>query len=562
MRANDDGWPTFDGRYVGYPRFKKEWVAYRLTYHSAVSDDLAARTLRSKCLKGEASQMVSHLDDLQEIWETLDTCYERPSKYAEEALRPIVEFRRYRAFDSTAVREFYSLVRAAIRGARKVGRIELLLNDQTIPQIMSKMPPFDWREWATKSSNWAGQDANLAFEDFIERKWQDAINIAATEPTTWKGEGEKAAGRTHAPDKAHGGDKGAMRLTGAVNTIEQQEGTRPPSPYWSFTFRKKCRARNLIGCDGNHVILKCEKLHGMKLAERKEVVEKSGLCTFCLRHGADVECYAKGGLSKPRCERLGCDGEHVTGLHALLGEADAAVNLVAGDDSGAANAHEGEYNCQDEWAGEGSWNDTLEAAEGMEESEELTYSHANQDTALYADMAERGEEAGEWEYESLWVGTIGAVEVPRGASDMANTTTGQGPSQENDQGRVEEETTGDESEQWDQETSQADGTAGMPRGPSHRPAHRLNDGRMRKPRPRPRTPSRSGSRARPEQTEDQQWEEARHNAWLRQLLSDDSSDESDEEERYGRFAESGRWMSELYGIPQYPTATLGRECSA
>jgi hypothetical protein len=75
MRANDDGWPTFDGRYVGYPRFKKEWMAYRLTYHSAVSDDLAARTLRSKCLKGEASQMVSHLDDLQEIWETLDTCY-------------------------------------------------------------------------------------------------------------------------------------------------------------------------------------------------------------------------------------------------------------------------------------------------------------------------------------------------------------------------------------------------------------------------------------------------------------------------------------------------------
>jgi hypothetical protein len=290
-------------------------------------------------------------------------------------------------------------------------------------------------------------------------------------------------------------------------------------------------------------------------------VEKSGLCTFCLRHGADVECYAKGGLSKPRCERLGCDGEHVTGLHALLGEADAAVNLVAGDDSGAANAHEGEYNCQDEWAGEGSWNDTLEAAEGVEEPEELTYSHANQDTALYADMAKEREEAGEWEYESLWVGTIGAVEVPRGTSEMAITTTGQEPSQENDQGRVEEETTGDESEQWDQETSQADGTAGMPKDPSHRPAHRLNDGRVRKHRPRPRMPSRPGSRTR-EQTEDQQWEEARHNAWLRQLLSDDSSDESDEEERYGRFAESGRWMSELYGIPQFPTATLGRECSA
>ncbi len=33
MRANDSGWPTFDGRYVSYPRFKKEWRAYRQTYH-------------------------------------------------------------------------------------------------------------------------------------------------------------------------------------------------------------------------------------------------------------------------------------------------------------------------------------------------------------------------------------------------------------------------------------------------------------------------------------------------------------------------------------------------
>ncbi len=180
MRANDDGWPVFDGRYVSYPRFKKEWTAYRSTYHSAVSDDLAARTLRNKCLKGEALQMVNHLDDLHEMWDTLDTCYERPGKYAEEALQPIVDFRRYKVFDSMAVREFYSLVRAAIRGARKIGRIELLLNDQTIPRIMSKMPPSDWKEWATKGPDWSGQDANLAFEDFIERKWLDAINIAAT----------------------------------------------------------------------------------------------------------------------------------------------------------------------------------------------------------------------------------------------------------------------------------------------------------------------------------------------------------------------------------------------
>jgi hypothetical protein len=86
LKANGSSWPTFDGRYASYPRFKKEWRAYRETYHSTVNDDLAAKALRDKCIQGDALRMVSHLDDLQEIWETLDTCFERPEKYMEEVL--------------------------------------------------------------------------------------------------------------------------------------------------------------------------------------------------------------------------------------------------------------------------------------------------------------------------------------------------------------------------------------------------------------------------------------------------------------------------------------------
>jgi hypothetical protein len=127
-------------------------------YHSAVNNDLAARALRDRCLKGDALQMVSHLDDLQEMWETLDTCYERPEKYVEEALRPIVDFQRYKIVDSAAVREFYSLLRAAIKGAKGMGRIGLLINNQTIPKIMGKMPYTDWREWTTRRPDWMQQD--------------------------------------------------------------------------------------------------------------------------------------------------------------------------------------------------------------------------------------------------------------------------------------------------------------------------------------------------------------------------------------------------------------------
>ncbi len=66
-------------------------------------------------------------------------------------------------------------------------------------------------------------------------------------------------------------------------------------------------------------------------------------------------------------------------------------------------------------------------------------------------------------------------------------------------------------------------------------------------------------RKKPKATTDQDWEEARQDAWLRQMLSDTSSDE--DEGRYGRLAESGRWMSELFKIPQHLAATSGGECS-
>ncbi len=52
LKANDSGWPTLDGRYASYPRFKREWIACRETYHSVVNNDLAAKALRDKCIKG------------------------------------------------------------------------------------------------------------------------------------------------------------------------------------------------------------------------------------------------------------------------------------------------------------------------------------------------------------------------------------------------------------------------------------------------------------------------------------------------------------------------------
>jgi hypothetical protein len=58
---------------------------------------------------------------------------------------------------------------------------------------------------------------------------------------------------------------------------------------------------------------------------------------------------------------------------------------------------------------------------------------------------------------------------------------------------------------------------------------------------------------------DQEWEQARQDAWLREMLTDTS--ESETEEKYERFVESGRWITELTGILQQATTTSRGECS-
>jgi hypothetical protein len=58
-------------------------------------------------------------------------------------------------------------------------------------------------------------------------------------------------------------------------------------------------------------------------------------------------------------------------------------------------------------------------------------------------------------------------------------------------------------------------------------------------------PKRRKLRKKETMDEGKRWETARHDAWLRELLTDSS--ESKSTDVYLRFAESGRWMAEMTG---------------
>jgi hypothetical protein len=332
--------------------------------------------------------------------------------------------------------------------------------------------------------------------------------------------------------------------------IEQKASLRPPSPSWDVSFGRKCRARALIGCDGDHVLLQCDKLLSMKLSERKEILEKSGLCLFCLKHAAELECYGRGGLSKPKCTQAGCDGEHTPSVHKLMGEESAGVNLVAEDE------WESEEDEDEEW-----WVGTVRMEEVQEEEvetlEEIEESEPEKESRFITSIFTRKDDSGlEDELECLW--DARALSSPGGPEeDRWWSPEPPQPSSEEDEEEVrylvrvlglepQEDEAGQGAERGIKLTperavaSPEEGTAVSETSGKKRPPHSKS--------PRRRTPRRKVAR-----TKDQEWEQARQDAWLREMLTDTS--ESESEEKCGRFAESGRWITELFGIPQQSAVT-------
>jgi hypothetical protein len=73
---------------VGYPRFRKTWWAYRRNYHAHVRDELVFCTLKENCLAATVKALLGDMEELDKVWEMLDTCYNHPQKYIAEALEP------------------------------------------------------------------------------------------------------------------------------------------------------------------------------------------------------------------------------------------------------------------------------------------------------------------------------------------------------------------------------------------------------------------------------------------------------------------------------------------
>jgi hypothetical protein len=221
---------------------------------------------------------------------------------------------------------------------------------------------------------------------------------------------------------------------------------------------------------------------------------------FCLKHLAELDCYGRGGLSKPRCTRDGCDGEHTPDLHMLMSGGDAKVSLVAGDEDEESFGVAEEYENECEY---------------------------------------------EWEYEDggLWVGTVSAAADLEGSGEGRSEEEGadescerEGDFQANE--GVEEEAVGDG--WWDVRSESPEledtGVNTLLAGVLHRPPHGP---------PRPWRPAAGEQWTEEGQgtAAEQRWEEAGHRARLRGATDGGLVSEDDDEEQLGG------WRLELFEPP-------------
>ncbi len=277
------------------------------------------------------------------------------------------------------------------------------------------------------------------------------------------------------------------------------------------------------------------------MGERREVLEKSGLCMFCLKHAAELECYGQGGLSKPRCTQAGCDGEHTPGVHKLMGEESVGVNLIAEDES---ELEEDEDEDEEWWVG----TIAMVEVQGQEEEalDEVIESEPEGETHLAAMQSDsRLEEEPEYPPDNYSAG--GLVEDGWWSPEPPQPHSEEGEEEAQHLVQVRD-----------------------PKSQGEEPVHNRATGSLKEKAttpnkswkgqsPNPRGTKQRKLRKRTERTKDQEWEMARQDAWLRQMLSDTSSGE--DEESCGRFAESGRWISELFKISEHSATTSGGECS-
>ena len=269
----------FDGDIRKYPTFKESFINNILPLCPKAQCAFYLRNHLEQIVKEEVANVE---DDINLLWERLDSKYAKYSRYVEVVLEDLAKTTKG---DAKATLRLINTVEKAKRDLDRIGAGQEMCNSFIIAQIEKKFPEEMRFEWIKEVASHAEEDSKYRFKllmVFLQR-WRQMIEY------------DEAAIR-----------KVQEKKVGTIHVAEA--GVRRDD--------KKSETCWIHKDSGAHPIWRCRIFQEKTLEERLEMANQQGACHACL----EVDCE---GAKKPenckrqfKCQIDGCSEYHNVLLHA------------------------------------------------------------------------------------------------------------------------------------------------------------------------------------------------------------------------------------------------------
>ena len=270
----------FDGDMRKYPGFRER---FKLYIEPMCPKSQAAFVLRSHLEAAVKEEVENVADDLQLLWQRLDSKYGNLRKYVDIVLQ---ELSKVSKGDGTAALGMINTVEKAYMDLVRIGAGQEMSNSYIIAMIEKKMPEEMRMDWVKFIAEKDKVDSSATFKLLMGflKKWRKIIEYDA------------AAIR-----------KGPEKKSGTTNLA-----TNPAAA-------KQCNMTKSETCwlheDGKHPVWNCKKFQAMPIAEKMDLIKSKNACHACLETSCKGAQKPEECAKKFKCRYKGCEKPHNILIH-------------------------------------------------------------------------------------------------------------------------------------------------------------------------------------------------------------------------------------------------------
>jgi hypothetical protein len=281
--GRNSGYPYFDGMLKEYPKFRRRWHTFQNLYHNATPQREIVNLFRENCLEKKVADRLRCEETMAGCWRVLDPFYSRPTQFAQDLMSEITATKRIQFSEYEKLFEYYALLRANIKEAKKANLMEALLTQANVALMEQPLPAREVEEWRGRQAKYTPRHHADAFVEFVEDREEWALKNLANSTTPSSSNSANAS-----PGTRRSYERKEAKVM-AVKTIGKG-GPHFPSPKkWSpdHPWGRPCLVDE---CREEHAPTSCALFKGKTPEDRLAIVQRRELCILCFRHLDTKRC--------------------------------------------------------------------------------------------------------------------------------------------------------------------------------------------------------------------------------------------------------------------------------